>query len=78
MYGAASSVDSADSAVAPRNAPIAPGTPSRSTSFQSTLPKRQCDAPAASVVPTSARCTDALAVAGLIPAIRSNDVDVTP
>jgi hypothetical protein len=78
MYGAASSVDSADSAVAPRNAPIAPGTPRRSTSFQSTLPKRQCEAPATSVVPTSARWTDALAAAGLTPAMSRSEVEVTP
>src|SRR4051794_10067139 len=61
MYGAAFSVDSDDSTVAPAKAPTAPGMPS----FQSTLPKRQWEAPAASVVPTSARCTEALAVAGL-------------
>ena len=78
MYGAAFSVDSAESTVAPRNAPTAPGTPSRRTSFQSTLPKRQWEAPAATVVPTSARCTDALAVAGFTPAASSREVDVTP
>ncbi len=78
MNGAAFSVDSADSSVAPRNAPTAPGTPSLRTSFQSTLPKRQCEAPEASVVPTSARCTEALAVAGLIPAKTSSEVEVMP
>ena len=78
MYGAAFSVDRADSTVAPRKAPTAPGTPRRRTRRQSTLPKRQCEAPAASVVPTSARCTEALAVAGLTPATTSREVDVTP
>ena len=67
-----------ESTLAPRNAPIAPGTASRATTPHSTLPKRQCEKPDTAVVPTSARWTEALAVAGLMPATSSNDVDVTP
>ena len=52
MSGAAASVETDERTVAPRKAPTAPGTPRRSTSFQSTLPKRQCDVPAATVVPS--------------------------
>ena len=61
ITGAASSVDSDDSTVAPRNAPTAPGTPSFATSAQSMFLNFQCDSPDAKVVPTSARCTAALA-----------------
>ena len=64
--------------MAPAKAPIAPGTPSRATSRQSTLPSFQCDTPDATLVPSSARCTDADAIAGLRPAMSSSDVDVTP
>ncbi len=67
ISGAASSVDSEESTVAPRNAPIAPGTPSLSTMLQSMFLNRQCDSPDASVVPTSARCTAALACAEATP-----------
>ena len=55
ITGAASSVDSEDNAVAPRNAPTAPGTPSLATMPQSMFLNRQCDNPDANVVPTSAR-----------------------
>ena len=42
------------------------------------IPKRQCAAPEIAVVPTSARCTEAEAIAGLMPlATRSVD-EVTP
>jgi hypothetical protein len=74
----ADSVDSPDRTVAPAKAPTAPGTPSRSTIRQSTLPKRQCDAPATSVVPSSDRCTDAEAAAGDSPTASISDDDVTP
>ena len=63
---------------APANAPTAPGTPTRSTTRQSTLPKRQWDRPDASVVPISARWTVAEAAAGLVPMASSSVVDVTP
>jgi hypothetical protein len=55
MTGAATSVDRLDRNVAPAKAPIAPGTPILATTFQSMLPKRQCEMPEASVVPISAR-----------------------
>ena len=45
ISGAACSVDSDDSTVAPRNAPIAPGTPNFSTIGQSMFLNRQCDNP---------------------------------
>ncbi len=66
------------SAVAPRNAPVAPGTPRVSTIFQSTLPNFQCDSPEASDVPSSARCTEAEARAGVSPAVSRIVVEVTP
>ena len=50
----------------------------RSTTFQSTLPNFQWEAPEASVVPISARCTVADAAAGLVPIASSSVVDVTP
>ncbi|GAA4776412.1 hypothetical protein GCM10023351_21320 [Microbacterium gilvum] len=78
VTGAAASVESPDRNVAPAKAPTAPGTPIFSTVFQSTLPKRQCEMPEASVVPISARCTDALAAAGAAPIVSSSVVDVTP
>ena len=62
--GSAASADSDDNATAPTNAPIPPGTASRETTFQSTLPKRQCAVPDASVVAISARCTLAEAAGG--------------
>ena len=77
-FTVAASVDSRASTVAPRNAPTAPGTPSRVTSRQSTLPNRQCDTPDARVVPTSARCTDADAVAGASPTNSRRLVEVAP
>jgi hypothetical protein len=65
IQGVATSAEIELRTTAPRNAPIAPGIPIRRTVLQSTLPKRQCEAPDASVVPSSARCTDAEAVTGL-------------
>lgn len=78
MTGAATSVDRLDRNVAPANAPTAPGMPIFATTFQSTLPKRQCENPDASVVPISARCTVADAAAGFVPIASSSVVEVTP
>ena len=64
IQGAAASVVSELRKVAPAKAPMAPGTPILRTTGQSTLPKRQCEAPEASVVPISARWTAAEAAAG--------------
>ena len=64
IHGAAASVDRLERKVAPAKAPIAPGMPIRRTTGQFTLPNRQCDTPDARVVPISARCTDAEAIAG--------------
>ena len=58
MIGAAASVDSEDSTVAPRKAPIAPGPAIRATTRQSTLRSRQCEMPEAMLVPSSEKCTD--------------------
>ena len=55
-----------------------PGSASRPTIFQSTLPNLQCEAPDARVVPISARWTDAEASAGYVPVAMSSVVDVTP
>ena len=78
ISGAATEVSRLDRKVAPAKAPTAPGMPMRSTTFQSTLPNFQCEAPEASVVPISARCTVAEAAAGLVPMASSRVVDVTP
>ena len=78
MTGAATSVDRFESTVAPRNAPTAPGTPIFATTFQSTLPNRQCARPDIRLVPISAKCTVADAAAGLVPMASSSVVDVTP
>jgi hypothetical protein len=78
MTGAATSVESFESTVAPRKAPIAPGTPTLATTFQSTLPNLQWARPEARVVPISARCTVAEAAAGLVPMASSRVVEVTP
>ena len=78
IQGAAMSVGMLLRRVAPRNAPTAPGRAMRRTTCQSTLPKRQWAAPAARVVPISARCTDAEAEAGAMPASSSRVVEVTP
>ncbi len=64
--------------VAPAKAPIAPGRAIRRTTRQSTLPNRQCATPEASVVPISARCTEADADAGAMPATSSRVEEVTP
>ena len=45
---------------------------------QLTFPKRQWASPDANVVPTSARCTLAEAMAGANPAVSSRVVEVTP
>ena len=47
--------------------PIMPGSASRQTKAQSTLPKRQCEKPEMPVVKTSAAWTLALAVTGGMP-----------
>ena len=78
IHGAAASVEMELRNVAPANAPIAPGSAIRPTTRQSTLPKRQCETPAASVVPISARCTEADAAAGATPANRSSVEEVSP
>src|SRR5690606_12973302 len=78
ISGAAFSVDSDDSTVAPRKAPTAPGPPSLTTIGQSMFLNFQCDRPAASVVPSSARWTAALACAAPRPLSTSNVVAVTP
>ena len=78
MTGSATSVERLERNVAPANAPIAPGMPIFATTFQSTLPKRQCASPEARVVPISARCTVAEAAEGLVPIASSRVVDVTP
>jgi len=78
IAGFAASVDRFERNVAPANAPIAPGTPRRATMRQSTLPKRECDAPEARVVPISARWTEADAAAGARPAASIIDDEVTP
>ena len=78
MTGAATEVSRLDRKVAPAKAPIAPGMPMRMTTFQSTFPNFQWDAPEASVVPISARCTVAEAAAGLVPMASRSVVDVTP
>ena len=78
ISGAACSVASEDNTVAPTNAPTAPGAPSLSTSAQSMFLNFQCDRPEANVVPTSARCTAALACAAPTPESTSSVVAVTP
>ncbi len=50
----------------------------RVTTAQSTLPNRQREKPETSVVPHSARCTDADAVAGARPVESNSVVEVTP
>lgn len=64
--------------MAPVKAPIAPGTAIFATTDQSMLPIRQCEAPEASVVPISARCTEADATAGATPVATSSVLAVTP
>jgi len=78
ISGLAASVDRLDRKVAPAKAPIAPGTPSFQTNRQSTLPSFQWESPEATLVPISARCTDALAIAGLSPTKSNSDEEVTP
>ena len=78
MAGAASSVERFARNVAPAKAPTAPGTPILATTFQSTLPNRQCASPDIRLVPISAKCTVADAAAGLVPMASSSVVDVTP
>ena len=77
MTGAAASPETV-SRFAPKNAAIPPGTAMKPTTRQSMLPKRQCENPDASVVPTSARCTVADTDAGVSPAASSRVEDVTP
>ena len=78
MSGFAVPVSRPDRKVAPAKAPMAPGTPIFSTTGQSTLPKRQWEAPETRVVPISARCTVAEAATGLVPIASSSVVVVTP
>ncbi len=78
ISGAAVSVSRLERNVAPANAPIAPGMPIFQTTFQSTLPNFQCEAPETRQVPISARWTVADAAAGFVPMASSSVVDVTP
>ena len=67
------------STVAPRKAPAAPGMPSCRATFQSTLPNFQWLSPEAAVVPSSATCTTAEALAGVMVArVMSRVVEVAP
>ena len=75
---AASAVMNALNTTAPKKAPTAPGTASGQTLAQSTFPNRQCEAPDAAVVPTSAMCTLADASAGAMPTANNRLWDVTP
>ena len=77
MYGSAFSV-MLTSTYAPRTAPMAPGIARMPTTRQSTLPNFQWDAPEARLVPTSAKCTEADAMAAGVPAASRTDVEVTP
>ncbi len=74
----AAPVDSAVSTYAPSTAPTAPGTASTPTVRQSMLDNRQCAAPEASAVPTSARWIAAEATAGAVPTASRVVVAVTP
>lgn len=76
--GAASSAGMEVKNIAPTNAPTAPGTAIQPILDQSTLPKRQCETPLAAVVPTSAMCTLADAMAGVSPTASKSVVEVTP
>ena len=78
MNGLAVEVSRLARKVAPAKAPTAPGRPILNTTVQSTLPKRQCEAPETSVVPISARWTVAEAATGLVPIASSSVVVVTP
>ena len=78
MIGAAASVDSEDRTVAPRKAPIAPGPAIRETTRQSTFFSFQWDSPEARLVPSSEKCTDAEAAAGVSPARINKELEVTP
>ncbi|PSK62419.1 hypothetical protein B0E53_05666 [Micromonospora sp. MH33] len=78
IQGAADSVEMELRKVAPANEPTAPGSAIRPTTRQSTLPNRQCEIPAARVVPISARCTEAEAAAGATPAKSSRVEEVSP
>ena len=78
MIGAAASVDRWDSTVAPRKAPIAPGPAIRATTRQSTFCSRQWEMPEAMFVPSSEKCTEAEAAAGVRPARTAGVDEVTP
>ena len=65
ITGAAASVERLDNTVAPAKAPIAPGPAILVTTRQSTFFSFQCDRPEAMLVPSSEKCTDADAAAGL-------------
>jgi hypothetical protein len=57
---------------------MAPGPAIRVTTRQSTFLSFQCDRPEARFVPSSEKCTDAEAAAGVRPARISSELDVTP
>jgi hypothetical protein len=78
IQGVATSVERLERKVAPAKAPTAPGTPRRATMRQSTLPKRQWEAPETRVVPISERWTEAEAAAGERPTASIRDDEVTP
>ncbi len=78
VQGRAAAVESELSTTAPRKAPTAPGRATIRTVRQSMLPNRQCEMPDTRVVPTSARCTDAEAIAGVTPVDSRRVVLVTP
>src|ERR687892_1915352 len=78
IHGRATSAEIELSTTAPVNAPIAPGIPMRLTVRQSTFPNRQWETPATAVVPSSARWTDADAVAGFRPTASRSVDEVAP
>ena len=76
--GVAVSAGRLDRMVAPAKAPSAPGRARVRTIRQSTLPSLWWEMPEASVVPISAKCTEAEAAAGAMPAATRSVVEVTP
>src|SRR5690606_4678325 len=78
IQGAAASVEIDDSTVAPRKPPMHPGIANQPTTDQSTLRSRQCEIPEDNDVPSSARCTEAEAMAGAVPTASSPVLAVTP
>ena len=78
IHGVATSVDRLERRVAPAKAPTPRARRGAGRSRQSTLPKRQWEAPETRVVPISERCTDAEAAAGASPTASISDEEVTP